>query len=364
MGEINNTTVIKNISYDQSEILYNIMQLYNNGKPFDCDITASELKFYGKDKKTKYEIPVPKILMDVYPQNDETIKIIPFRNLPLEDNSIESIVVDLPFVISPKDCPSKTTNIKEGSNLISKRFSSFYPADELFENIYWWLKECYRVLKEDGIVIWKFQSTVSGGRELWSVPFSFFAAERIGFYVEDEFILEAKARIVANSHFKNGQKHSRKYTSTFWVFRKNYRLAMKNNCFRWLDLCEMQNLEGKIWDRNDKNNELNKLLDEKYNTHKIVRKKPVRKRKVESEIIETVKIGPLITKTIEIEQEKKHKRNFSILQYDLNGNLIKEWNSYDEIVKEINISKASLSQCVHGKIKKSGGYVWVKKICD
>ena len=34
--------VIKSISYNQHEILYNIMQLYNNGKPFECDMTYSK----------------------------------------------------------------------------------------------------------------------------------------------------------------------------------------------------------------------------------------------------------------------------------------------------------------------------------
>lgn len=28
--------VIKSISYDQHQILYNIMQMHNNGRPFDC----------------------------------------------------------------------------------------------------------------------------------------------------------------------------------------------------------------------------------------------------------------------------------------------------------------------------------------
>ena len=44
--KLNNSNVIRDISFDQKEILYNIMRLYNDGKPFDCDMTASELKFY------------------------------------------------------------------------------------------------------------------------------------------------------------------------------------------------------------------------------------------------------------------------------------------------------------------------------
>lgn len=244
--EFNNSTIIRNISYDQKEILYNIMTLHNGGKPFDCDITASTLKFYEDRKGEKYHIPEPKYLFDVFPQFDRVGKITPFEKLPLEDESIESIVIDLPFVISPKACPSVVNN-KEGSSLIAKRFSSFYPVGELMENEYWWIKEAYRVLKPGGICVFKMQSTVSGGLEIWAVPFAFMSAQKLGFYVKDEFILEAKARLISAGKYK-AQQHARKYTSTFWVFEKNEKKAKKTNLFNILENCENQELEGKVWE--------------------------------------------------------------------------------------------------------------------
>lgn len=244
---LNNSNIIKNVSYDQTEILHNIGILYNNGSDqFDADMTASTLGFYKKSKHNKYQIPEPKILMDVCPTRDDIIKITPFNKLPLEDNSINSIVCDLPFVISPKTCKSVKEN-KDGSNMISNRFSSFYPANELFENIYWWEKECFRVLKDRGILIWKMQSTVSGGRQVWSTPFSFIAATKIGFYPIDEFILMAKARLIAASKIKN-QQHARKYSSTFYVFKKDDKLANKNSCLNILESCEKNIFEGKFFE--------------------------------------------------------------------------------------------------------------------
>ena len=148
-------------------------------------------------------------------------------------------------------------------------------------------------------------------------------ADRIGFYIEDEFILEAKARIVANSHFKNGQKHARKYTSTFWVFKKDERLAKNNSLFKWLKQCEEQDLEGKIW------------------------------------------IEPKEAKRLEREEEIKHQRgrkSYRLEQFSKTGEFIKEWNSPDDVVNKLGISKASLSQCVNGKIKTSGGFIWKKAI--
>lgn len=246
MSELNNDNVVRNISFDQSEILYNIMQLYNNGEPFECDITASELKFYKKTKGDNYEIPEPKILMDVYPQREDIFQITPFEKLPLEDESISSIVVDLPFVISPHTSPS-SVNPKDGSMLIFKRFSGFYPVGEMFENYYWWMKECQRVLKPNGIIVWKTQSTVSGGINYQTEEFSFMCATKLGLYTIDKFYLEAKARLISKNKIKK-QCHARKYTSSFYVFQKDGKLANKTDYFRLLDEYTNTDLEHKIWE--------------------------------------------------------------------------------------------------------------------
>ena len=91
------------------------------------------------------------------------------------------------------------------------------------------------------------QSTVSGGLQIWSVPFAFMAAQKLGFYVKDEFLLEAKARLISAGKYK-AQQHARKYTSTFWVFEKNEKKAKKTNLFDMLECCETHGLEGKVWE--------------------------------------------------------------------------------------------------------------------
>lgn len=261
MEKLNNSTIIRNISKDQSQILHDIMVLYNDGKPFDCDMTASTLAFYRKTKGDKYEIPIPRILFDVYPMNDElkekgvifpTIeKITPFQKLPLEDSSIHSIVVDLPFLVSPKTCKSVVDG-NNGSNLMFKRFSSWYPATEFYYNAYWWLNECYRVLDDGGICVWKMQDTVSGGLNHSFLEFSFISALNAGFYTVDEFVLEANSRLIPSSKYKK-QQHARKYTSEFYVFQAN-KTKNKNgetygekvNCLKLLEDCKKNVYEGKI----------------------------------------------------------------------------------------------------------------------
>lgn len=48
----------------------------------------------------------------------------------------------------------------------------------------------------------------------------------------------------------------------------------------------------------------------------------------------------------------------AILQFDLDGNFIKEWPSAMQIHKELNYSVASISLCCRGKQKTAYGFIW------
>lgn len=242
--KLSNANIIKNVSYDQTEILHNIGIIYNNGSDqFDADMTASTLGFYGKGRG-KYEIPEPKVLMDVCPTREDILKIEKWGKLPLEDKSIKSLVIDLPFVISPANAPSAVTD-KEGASLIYKRFAGYYPVDNLYLSYYHWLSEASRVLEDGGICIFKCQSCISGGIRHNIEEFSFMAAQRLGFKMEDKFTLVAKARLISPDRYKSGQKHSRSYTSQFLVFIKDPKRKSKDFFFEdMLDRCEREEAEN------------------------------------------------------------------------------------------------------------------------
>ena len=214
---------IKNISKDQHRILADIMTLYNNGDGFECDPTYSKGNFYGDFKwvnpygeTEEYSIPQPKYKFDVYPLGEDVQKLEIMGKFPLEDKSIKSCNIDLPFVISVG--PSMK-NSNDGSNLISNRFSAFYPVSELVKTYYHFLKEAYRVLDDDGILVWKCQRTITGGKTLNSPEMSWLFATSLGFDCIDEFYLEGKSRLISGK-VKN-QEHSRSYVSVFYVFKKS-----------------------------------------------------------------------------------------------------------------------------------------------
>lgn len=229
------TKVIKSVNYNQHAILRDILDLHCDGgkNKIIVDACYSVGNFYGHFKRIKqekqedgkivekeeeFEIPQPTYKFDVYPQVEGCEKIDPWGDWPLEDNSVDVVILDPPFVVGPRDCASMK-NGKKGSNTIGKRFSSFYPRYEMFETYEHLLSQAYRVLKDGGIVIFKSQNVISGGLNLMTSYYTCRVAEDMGFYVKDEFVLIAKQRLISGKVKK--QMHSRRYHSFFHVFVKN-----------------------------------------------------------------------------------------------------------------------------------------------
>jgi hypothetical protein len=50
-----------------------------------------------------------------------------------------------------------------------------------------------------------------------------------------------------------------------------------------------------------------------------------------------------------------------IIQYTLDGCMIKEWDSVTSASKEMKIHQSGISNCLLGKLKKSHGYIWKYK---
>ena len=202
--------IIKSISYDQTEIIKNILMLHVPQGYIDCDPTYSKGNFYKKSG-----IEEPKYKFDIEPQAQDVIQANA-ENLPLKDKSINCIMFDPPFLSTS----GKSLKLDNDNNKINKRFG-VYPTEKALHQFYInALYEFYRVLKDKGILIFKCQDKVSSGKQYISHVFICNMAVEIGFYPKDLFILLAKNRIVADWQLKN-QKNARKFHSYFWVFKKS-----------------------------------------------------------------------------------------------------------------------------------------------
>lgn len=205
--------MIKSISYDQGEIINNILQLYVPSGKIDCDPTYSVGNFY---KNTGIEKPT--FRFDILPQNPD-VTIGDSRKLPLLDNSINCLMFDPPFLATS----GKSLSSASGGNKINKRFGVYPNEKELHTFYIDSIREAYRVLATNGIYIVKCQDKVSSGKQYMSHLFIANEAVKVGFYPIDLFILLAKNRLVADWQVRN-QKHARKFHSYFWVFKKTNRV--------------------------------------------------------------------------------------------------------------------------------------------
>lgn len=201
--------LIKSISYSQEEIISDIIKLYVPQGFIDLDATYSTGNFYKSG-----EIKEPVYKFDIKPMSDDVVQG-DCRNLPLDDDSINCQIFDPPFLATTGPSLGKD----DDNNYINKRFGVYSNEKELHQMFVDSLRESYRVLADNGILIVKCQDKISSGKQYLSHVFIINEAINIGFYPEDIFILLAKNRIVANWQLKS-QKHARKFHSYFVVFRK------------------------------------------------------------------------------------------------------------------------------------------------
>ena len=202
-------TLIRNTSCSQTEILRNILTLHVPHGEIDCDPTYSTGGFYRDGM-----IPPPRLRFDIKPQMEGVVQA-DCRNLPVASGSLRCMVFDPPFLAT------KGKSLESGSgNRINRRFGVFPSEPELHRFYIDSLLEAYRILAPHGILIFKCQDKVSGGKQYMSHVFIMNEAVRIGFYPRDLFILLAKNRLVADWQIRN-QKNARKYNCFFWVFEKD-----------------------------------------------------------------------------------------------------------------------------------------------
>lgn len=197
---------IKSFSFDQIEIIHNIVKLYIPEGVIHCDATYG----YGGFYKTPY-VTRPEYCFDLNPHTAPAVQA-DSRNLPVEKNSLSSIMFDPPFVL---------TDHKESENyLMHKRFSGFKLISELREMYLHSIQEFQRKLKPGGVLIIKCQDCTHGKKNYFIHNEVINMAEQNGFMSLDLFIVLAKNR------FKGRiiqQRTARKFHCYFLVFRKRSR---------------------------------------------------------------------------------------------------------------------------------------------
>ena len=197
----NRKFIIKSVSDSQTEILSNILRLHIHKETFDCDLTYSKGVFYQ-------HIAQPKLRFDKYPLDESVMPLE--RATDIEDASLHSIVIDLPFIA--KDYNSAQTS------MIAQRFNYFSSIDELYTTNVSMMLLAFRKLQKNGFLVMKTMDFVYGINQYWVNNFVQNKAKEIGFVLYDTFILISKTKLLTTKGEK--QHFARKFHSYFFVFRK------------------------------------------------------------------------------------------------------------------------------------------------
>ena len=144
--------MLTTIEETDGAVLSTVVQLYSP-HGIDVDATYSTGGFY-KDK----QVAQPKLKFDLHPQVPGVIQS-DCRDLSLfvENSSIRSLVLDLPFIHAP------------GKNsIMGQRFSGFKSQKELREVYAGAVMEAARILIPGGVLAWKCQDIIESGKQNWT----------------------------------------------------------------------------------------------------------------------------------------------------------------------------------------------------
>jgi hypothetical protein len=196
--------VIKSIYEEQISILKGIQRLYCPDG-FECDITYGNGQFWR-------ELSPPSLRFDIDPQTTGVIAASSIA-LPLADAKLQNCVFDPPFLTY-----IRAGRKGNGNMVMAKRFAGYWRYDELEAHYRATLRETARVLKRNGILVFKCQDIIHNHR-MHCTHANVLTWGSTWFRLKDLFILASSHRMPAPNR-TGTQKHARIFHSYFLVLER------------------------------------------------------------------------------------------------------------------------------------------------
>lgn len=197
--------IYRSVMHNQTEILHAVMHLHNKGRPFELDPCFSKGSMYKSNTRS---IELPSYRYDINPSTPGVSKASADA-LPLPSSCISSMVLDPPWLIHAA-----------GKTKMTDRFGHFGSKKEMVTSISDFLKEGYRVLHQDGILLFKCQDFIHDRRKFFMSIFFVNRAISMGFNVIDHLLFLPKSRIRSNALDQCISYGSHSWHTHFYVFRK------------------------------------------------------------------------------------------------------------------------------------------------
>lgn len=192
------------------EIFPHIMDLYVEPGSLVADVTYGHGVFWRNVPEDKYDL----LATDIATGVDS-------RNLPYEDNEIDCVVFDPPYMHTPggsahvshQQFENYYKNNKSGNNTKKKYHEAVV---DLYKKS---SKEAFRVLRINGVYIVKCQDEVCSNRQNLTHVEIINKCEKMGFITEDLFVVIRNNKPGVSRTVR--QVHARKNHSYFLVFWKS-----------------------------------------------------------------------------------------------------------------------------------------------
>lgn len=182
------------------EILIAINDIFLKRQWFDLDCTYSKGVFYENIKKPKLKSDLNPIFEDVTQSDCTKLDFI-------EDNSLNSIVFDPPFLFRNRK--------SENKDKMSSRFTyfkSYQELQEMYENS---LRCFYKKIKKGGYVCFKCQD-MTDGKFYCTHNFIINKSREIGFELKDIIIKKSKTKLQRDAK----QQNCVAKTHSYWLILK------------------------------------------------------------------------------------------------------------------------------------------------
>jgi len=210
-GEATNNLVFSAHLSDNAEVFPQVLDLYVPKGSLIADVTYGQGVFWKNVDIKDYVLKTTDLKDGV-----------DCRKLPYQNNSIDCVVFDPPYMHTPGGTAHNGHQNFENyyrNNRANHETKKYHEA--VLDLYFRGSREAYRVLKPKGVLILKCQDEVCANKQRLTHVEIIIELERMGFMVEDLFVLVRKNRPGVSRVIK--QCHARKNHSYFLVFRKNGR---------------------------------------------------------------------------------------------------------------------------------------------
>jgi tRNA G10 N-methylase Trm11 len=215
-GKPTNDLVVSSYIGKNEQLFPIVLGLYVPKGSTVADVTYGKGVFWRKVNKKEYTL----LKSDLHTGTD-------CRNLPYENDSLNALVLDPPYMHTPGGTAhTNHQNFEEYyKNNITENTTEKKYHDAVLELYYAAGREAWRVLKNKGIFIVKCQDEVCANKQRLTHVELIIEFEKQGYLTEDLFVLTRNGKPGVSRMLK--QQHARKNHSYFLVFRKKVKQQKK-----------------------------------------------------------------------------------------------------------------------------------------